>query len=248
MHHPRRAAPPELDERKANFSTVHARPSLPASRTRPKSITHGPIGAEEYVAWLEVAAQQARRMYVVQSFGEHYAERGGHCGGERAAPTWTSSPTSPSCCSERRTSSPSSGRTPPHSHTRRSSCVQISVLVTAKAWTRDHNGRCFTCRVRARVPPEPGRPRAGDHPLSLRRLDREADRPRARHREPDVPRGHGQLHAERTRRLRAVEHPSQPLPWRDRHPRTSCQPRAVRQSGYRGGGRHSSDGQVLRRG
>ena len=40
--------------------------------------------------------------------------------------------------------------------------------------------------------------------------------------------------AERVRRLRAVDHPGQPLPWRDRHPGPSCQPRAVSQSGYRG--------------
>ncbi len=33
----------------------------------------------------------------------------------------------------------------------------------------------------------------------------------------------------------------EPLPWRDRHPCTSCHPRAVSQSGYRGGERHSSE-------
>ena len=40
--------------------------------------------------------------------------------------------------------------------------------------------------------------------------------------------------AERAKRRRAVEHPSQPLPRRDRHPCTPCQPRAVSRSGYRG--------------
>ena len=35
------------------------------------------------------------------------------------------------------------------------------------------------------------------------------------------------------RRLRAVDHPGQPLPWRDRHPGPPL-PRAVSQSGYRG--------------
>ena len=43
------------------------------------------VGAEDHVAWLEVAVQQARRVDVVQSFGEHDAERGGHRGGQRAA-------------------------------------------------------------------------------------------------------------------------------------------------------------------
>jgi hypothetical protein len=36
--------------------------------------------------------------------------------------------------------------------------------------------------------------------------------PGARHREPDLPRWHGQLRAERARRWRAAEHPGQPLP------------------------------------
>jgi integrase len=37
-------------------------------------------------------------------------------------------------------------------------CVQISALVATKAWTRDHNGRCFTHRVRASVNASGARP------------------------------------------------------------------------------------------
>ena len=45
----------------------------------------GAVSAEDHVAWLEIAVQQARRVDVVQPFGEHDAERGGHGGAERAA-------------------------------------------------------------------------------------------------------------------------------------------------------------------
>src|SRR6266566_468406 len=41
---------------------------------------------------------------------------------------------------------------------RRSSCIQLSALVAANAWTRDHNGRCFTHRVRASVNASVARP------------------------------------------------------------------------------------------
>jgi hypothetical protein len=60
--------------------------------------------------------------------------------------------------SARRTSSPSSSRTPSHSHTPPVLPCPVSALVAAQAWTRDHNGPSSTHRVRASVNASVGRP------------------------------------------------------------------------------------------
>ena len=52
---------------------------------------------------------------------------------------------------------------------RRSSCVHISVLFAAKAWTRDHNGRCFTRWIRASVNASDARPAIPGHATTAAR-------------------------------------------------------------------------------